>query len=60
MTMTAFPAVGALTPFSGVVSGLVNPAAYVAVLYLRDAGGVNWVSVCLDVYMRIKNGLQLT
>ena len=44
ITITAFPAAGALTPISGVVTGLVAPTAYVAVLYVRDAFGANWVS----------------
>ena len=42
ITITAFPAAGALTPISGVVSGLVTPAAFEAVLYVRSGDGVNW------------------
>ena len=42
ITITAFPAAGALTPISGVVSGLANPAAFEAVLYVRSGDGVHW------------------
>ena len=35
---------GALTPIAGFVTGLVNPIGYKTLLYVRDAGGVNyWV-----------------
>ena len=42
ITITAFPAAGALTPISGTVSGLTNPAAFEAVLYVRSGDGVHW------------------
>ena len=42
LTLTAFPAVGALTAISGIVSGLLSPTSFIAVLYVRDAGAVNW------------------
>ena len=42
IAITAFPAVGALTPISGVVSGLADPTAFEAVLYVRSGDGVHW------------------
>ena len=42
ITITAFPAVGALTPILEVVSGLANPAAFEAVLYVRSGDRVHW------------------
>ena len=42
ITITAFPAAGALTPISGVVTGLVTPPAFNAVLYVRSGDGVHW------------------
>lgn len=42
VSITQFPVVGGLTPISGSVTGLATPAAFEAVLYVRDAGGVAW------------------
>ena len=45
LTITGFPAVGAFSSITGTVSGLgTATGGYVAVLYIRDGGGVNFWS----------------
>ena len=50
ITITAFPAKGALTPITGTVTGLGNPASYIAILYVRDGAGVNFWCVCMRMH----------
>src|SRR5262249_35571696 len=42
LTMTQFPAKGALTAIAGAVSGLTNPAGYEVAIYLEAGPGSWW------------------